>query len=100
MVAQFSILPVGELSMSRTLSRVMRIIDDSGLDYRVGPMGTSVEGSWEKVMRLIRRCHEAVLTNHSRVYTTISMDDRKGTHGALSKKILSVIEKSGRPLKS
>jgi uncharacterized protein (TIGR00106 family) len=100
MVAQFSILPIGELSMSRTLVRVMKIIDEGGLDYRVGPMGTSVEGSWEKVLRLIHRCHDAVLANHPRVYTTISIDDRKGTQGALSKKVLSVIEKSGRPLKS
>jgi uncharacterized protein YqgV (UPF0045/DUF77 family) len=63
-------------------------------------MGTSVEGSWERVFRLIHRCHAAVLSNHSRVYTTISIDDRKGAQGALSKKVLSVIEKSGRPLKS
>ena len=79
MIAEFSTIPLGTgVQMSKRLAKVMRLIDQSGLDYRVGSMGTSIEGGWDEVMRLIRRCHQALLSTSPRVLTHISIDDRKG----------------------
>jgi len=33
-------------SVGRYVSRSLEIIDKSGIDYRVGPMGTCLEGEW------------------------------------------------------
>ena len=100
MLAEFSIFPIGkDESLSKYVSRSLDIIDKSGLEYRINPMGTVVEGGYDEVMNLIRRCHHAILEDCDRVSTTIKIDDRKGVTGALDRKISSVEEKVGRELR-
>lgn len=101
MVVEFSLIPIGVgVPMAKRLAKVMRLIDDSGLDYRVGAMGTSVEGTWDEVLRLIKKCHQAMLTKAPRVLTHITIDDRKGTKARLTGKVRSVIQKSRRTLRT
>ena len=103
MLAELEIIPIGtnSPSLSALLANVAKLIDGSGLDYRVGSMGTVVEGDWEQVMRLARQCHLAVLQSCPRVMTTIRIDDRKdkpGT-GRIVRKVQSLETATGRPLK-
>ena len=72
MLAELEIIPLGTktASLSALLAEVAKLIDSSGLDYRVGPMGTVVEGDWDQIMRLARQCHIAVLQSSHRVMTT------------------------------
>ncbi len=99
MLAEFSIYPIGkDVSLSKYVSRSLDLIDKSGLPYRINPMGTVVEGSWDEVMELIKKCHMAVLEDTERVSTSIKIDDRKGVTNALERKIKSVEEKVGREL--
>ena len=103
MLAELEIIPIGTAtpSVSAMLADVAKLIDQSGLDYRVGPMGTVVEGDWDRVMQLAKQCHQAVLSSNSRVMTTIRIDDRKdkpGT-GRIVQKVQSLEAKVGRPLK-
>ena len=37
-------------SVSKWVARSLEIIDRSGLDYRLGPMGTCIEGEWLPMM--------------------------------------------------
>lgn len=100
MVAEFSIVPMGKgTRIGRGLAPVMRMVDDSGLDYRVGSMCTVVEGTWDEVMRLVRRCHQAMLQKSPRVITSIKLDDRRGARGRIEGKVRSVIRSSGRVLR-
>ncbi len=39
----------------------IEVIERSGLDYEVGPLGTSVEGHPDDVWPLLRRVHEATM---------------------------------------
>jgi uncharacterized protein (TIGR00106 family) len=79
---------------------VAKAIDKSGLDYRVGPMGTVVEGDWDRVMTLAKQCHLAMLGSCTRVMTTIRVDDRKDRPGSrMVKKVQSLETKLGRPLR-
>ena len=103
MLAELEIIPIGTAtpSVSSMLAEVAKLIDQSGLDYRVGPMGTVVEGDWDRVMQLAKQCHQAVLSSNSRVMTTIRIDDRKdkpGT-GRIVQKVPSLEAQVGRPLK-
>ncbi|MCK4456141.1 MAG: MTH1187 family thiamine-binding protein [Thermoplasmata archaeon] len=99
MLAEVSIFPVGEgVSLSKWVGRCLRIIDGSGLRYQLNPMGTVIEGDYDEVMEVIRRCHMAVLEDTERVSTYIKIDDRKGTKEAMLKKVQSVEERAGRPL--
>jgi uncharacterized protein (TIGR00106 family) len=94
MIAQFSIIPLGAgTSVSGKVAEVIKIVDKSGLDYRLTPMGTVVEGDFDKVLALIAKCHKAVAVKTRRVYTTISIDDCKGRAQAITRKIASVQKK-------
>ena len=103
MLAELEIVPVGtgSASLSSLLTEVAGLIDQSGLAYRVGPMGTVVEGEWDQVMGLAKRCHVAMLGRAERVMTTIRIDDRtdKPGGGRITQKVQSLEAKLGRPLK-
>jgi len=63
-------------SISEHVSKVLNIVDEGGLPYRITPMGTVVEGEWDEVMVLIRtftRRPEGM----PRLLTTITIDDRR-----------------------
>jgi Thiamine-binding protein len=57
MLAQFSIYPTDTTHMSRDIAQLLDILDKTGIEYRLGPMATSIEGDWEHVMDAIRQCH-------------------------------------------
>ncbi len=100
MLAEFSVAPtgVGE-SLSEYVAKIMDVIDKSGLEYKAGPMGTVVEGDWDEVMDLIKRCHFTMMEFSNRVYTRIAIDDRKGATGRIEGKIADVEKHLIRKLK-
>ena len=100
MLVQFSVVPLGTgESVSGRVAEVIRIVDESGLPYKTNPMGTVVEGGWDEVMALIRKCHEAVLGEASRVLTSISIDDRPGKPDRITGKVQSIEKRLGREIK-
>ncbi len=100
MLAEFTIVPLdkGE-SLSEYVSKVLDLVDESGLEYRLTPMGTVVEGDWDDVIGLIKKCHMHMRKHSDRVSTSIKIDDRKGAVGRLDGKIKSVESKLGKTLK-
>jgi uncharacterized protein (TIGR00106 family) len=100
MLAEFSIVPVGVgSSIGDQLAEVLRIVDESGLPYKINPMGTVIEGEWDEVMRLIKKCHKTVMKNGERAVTTISIDDRKGKPNRIEAKVKSIEKRLGKALK-
>lgn len=100
MLVAFSIVPVGAgSSLGDQLAGVLKIVDASGLPYKVNPMGTVVEGEWNEVMALVRKCHEAVMKTGERAITTIAVDDRKGKPNRIEEKVKSVERRIGKELK-
>ena len=78
-LAEFSIVPLGAgASVSPFVAEVMKIVEESGVSYKANPMGTVVEGDWDAVMGVIRKCHDVVMRGSERVLTSIKIDDRKG----------------------
>jgi uncharacterized protein (TIGR00106 family) len=101
MLVEFSVVPIGMgESVSQYVAECMKIVEDSGLRYKINPMGTVVEGEYEEVMALVRRCHTKVIEMCPRVITTIKIDDRKGAKGTIDKKVQSVEQKLGKKLKN
>ncbi|MBN1165452.1 MAG: MTH1187 family thiamine-binding protein [Candidatus Krumholzibacteriota bacterium] len=99
MLASFSIAPlgVGE-GLSEYVAQIISLIDESGLDYRMGAMQTTVEGTQEEVMNLIMDCHNRMLEIAPRVLTSIKIDDRRGATGRLRGKMADVEKILGRDL--
>jgi uncharacterized protein (TIGR00106 family) len=100
MIAEFSVIPIGAgVSTSAEVAKVIALIDESGIPYKLNPMGTVVEGEWDQVMDLIKRCHQTVQGGAERVLTSITIDDRKGYTDRITKKTESVERILGRPVK-
>ena len=100
MLTEFSIIPIGiGSSVGDQIAEVLKIVDASGLPYRINPMGTVVEGEWDDIMKLIKKCHETVLNKGERVITAISIDDRKGKPNRIEEKIKSIERRLGKSLK-
>jgi uncharacterized protein (TIGR00106 family) len=100
MLAEVSIIPIGiGSSIGDKLAEVLKIIDASGLPYKVNPMGTVIEGEWDEIMKLIKKCHEAVIKTGERTITTITIDDRKGKPNRIEEKVKSIEKRLGKTLK-
>ncbi len=101
MVVNFSIVPIGkESSLSAKVAEILKIVSESGIDYKLHSMGTILEGDWDEIMRLIKKCHKKIIKDSDRVLTTITIDDRKGRTGRISGKVKSVERKLGKKLKT
>ncbi|NWF52750.1 MAG: MTH1187 family thiamine-binding protein [Nitrospirae bacterium] len=100
MLVEVSIIPIGiGSSIGDKLAEVLRIIDESGLPYKVNPMGTVIEGEWDEIMKLIKKCHKAVMKTGERAITTITIDDRKGKPNRIEEKVKSIEKRLGKTLK-
>lgn len=97
---EFSMFPLGKgESVSAYVAKSLEIIDSSGLDYHCHAMGTVLEGEYEQVMDVVRRCFEAMAAQCDRVECSIKLDYRKDARGSLKAKVASVEKKLGLKLK-
>jgi len=101
-LVEFSMFPTeATQSKSAFVARVLDIVDKSGLEYQLTPMGTLIEGETvEEVLVVINKAYEELQIDCDRVYSSIKIDYRKGSVGRLNKKVGSVEAKLGRKLRS
>jgi uncharacterized protein (TIGR00106 family) len=81
------------------VSRSLDIVDKSGVDYRLNPMGTVLEGDWDEVFAVVKKCYERMKKDCGRISCSIKVDYRKGPKGRLSGKVASVESRLKRKLK-
>ncbi len=98
---EFSIAPLGKgEGVGDHVARSLEIVDRSGLDYRAHAMGTVVEGEWDEVMAVVKRCFVRMSEDCDRVTVSIKVDYRKGRKGGLKGKVESVERRLGWKLKT
>jgi uncharacterized protein (TIGR00106 family) len=101
-ILEFAMFPTdkGE-SVSEYVSRILKVVDRSGLAYQLTPMGTIVEADeLGRLLELVREAYGQLEPDCSRVYSAIKLDIRKGESGRLKRKIESVERKVGKKLKT
>jgi len=100
MIVEFSVVPIGRgEALAGSVAKVLDLVDKSGLPYQLTAMGTIVEGEWDELLGLIRRCHEVVRGEAGRVLTHITVDDRPKTIDRIKGKVREVEDALGRELK-
>jgi uncharacterized protein (TIGR00106 family) len=98
---EFSMSPLGKgESVGPYVARSLDIIDKSGIDYRLNPMGTILEGEWEEVFDIVQRCFQRMRKDCARISCTIKVDYRKGHRGRLQAKTASVEKRLKRKLRT
>lgn len=94
----FSMTPLGQgESVGPYVARCLKVVQASGLDYRLHAMGTILEGDWDEVFAVVRRCFETLKDDCARITCTIKVDYREGPAGRLESKVRRVEELVGQP---
>ncbi len=98
---EFSMYPTDKgAGVSDYVKRSLEIIDDSGLPYCLGAMGTTLEGEWDEVMDVVKACYDRMNEDCGRIACQIKIDARDGGGGRLDGKVQTLKTKTGRDLKS
>ena len=87
MVVELAIYPLGDEHMAGRISEIVKIIDESGLEYQVGPMSTSIRGRWDEIMPVLKECHEAMVKVCGRVITNITIDEKRVPEYTLDERV-------------
>lgn len=100
MMVELSVIPVSrDEDFGKYVAETVRLIDESGLDYRVTPTSTIIIGEWEPVMKVVKACHDKVMSMTDRVITRIDIDHRKAADGALENQVQAIEQILGRKVK-
>lgn len=98
-IVEISIVPLGtkSSSLSAYVAQVLRVLEESTLQYELTPMGTIVSGDLDEILKVVRKMHESVFSPEiTRVLTQIKIDDRRDRAASPQQKIRSVMDKLGR----
>ncbi|KAH8653436.1 cell wall biogenesis protein [Xylariales sp. PMI_506] len=76
--ADFCLIPVGtaNVSVANEVAEVQKLLKASGITYTMHSAGTTVEGSWDEVMKIIGQAHSLV---HSKGVLRVQSSMRVGT---------------------
>ena len=98
---EFSMFPTdrGE-RLSEYVARLVEIVHASGLPYKLGPMGTTLEGDAEGVFGVVQKCLAELQRDTRRVAAFMKLDWRAGREGGLDAKTASVQRRIGHPVKT
>jgi uncharacterized protein (TIGR00106 family) len=77
-------------SVSEQVSKIIKMIDSSGVAYQLTPMGTIIEvEEIREALDIIEKAYEC-LSDCDRVYSSLKFDIRKSKSNRLKQKIASV----------
>lgn len=95
---EFSMFPtdVGE-SKSKYVSKIIKMVKESGMDYKLTPMSTVIEtDSIKKALKIVEKSYNILeKMGVNRVYSVLKFDIRIGKRDRLIQKIKSVEDKIG-----
>jgi len=97
-MVEFAMFPTdkGE-SISAYVSRIIKIIDDSDINYTLTPMGTIFEvETIEEALEVITQSYKALEKDCNRIYSSIKIDGRKGKSRRFKQKIESIEKRIGK----
>ena len=97
-IINFAMFPTdkGE-SASAYVSKVIKMIDESGFAYQLNPMGTSIETeTMQEALAFVQKSHDILEKDCNRIYSAITIDYRKGEMGRMAQKINSIESKIGK----
>ncbi|HUX72148.1 MAG TPA: thiamine-binding protein [Cellulomonadaceae bacterium] len=88
MLIAFSVAPsgIGD-SVTEAVADAVRVVRESGLPNHTDAMFTTIEGSWDECMDVVKRATDAVGRHGTRVSLVLKADIRPGHQGELTGKV-------------
>lgn len=88
MLIAFSISPLGSgESVSDAVAGALAIVRDSGIRHSTDSMFTTLEGSWDDCMAVIKRCTDVLAEHHPRISLVMKADIRPGHEDEMTGKV-------------
>lgn len=101
MLLELAILPLEcKAPVADCVARAIDVIDKSGLSYQVTATGTLIEGEWDQVMGVAKRCCEAVAGDCERLVCEMKYEWRRDKVGQIREKVERVEQILGRSVTS
>lgn len=98
-VAELSVAPVIEESMSEEVAKAVQALDDYDVRYETHPMGTVIEAETiDELLDAVKAAHKAV--EAERVSTFLKIDDKRNRSTSAQEKVQSVERALGRSPRS
>lgn len=83
-------------SVSQYVSQVLKHIKESGVTYKLNPMGTSIEtDTMEEALKIVQESYDILEPLSNRVYCAITIDAQKYKSNRIVSKIASIESKIG-----
>jgi uncharacterized protein (TIGR00106 family) len=97
-LVEFAMFPTDKGdSVSPYVSRIIKMIHDSGITYKLTPMGTIFETEeMPEALAVIAKAYRQLELDCGRVYATVKFDIRKGKSNRMEGKIDSIEKKIGK----
>lgn len=96
---EFAMFPTDKTgdSASESVSKILDMINKSGISYKLTAMGTIVETeTLEEALEIVNRSYKVLEPFANRVYSTVTIDIRKGKSNRMNQKISSIESKIGK----
>lgn len=96
-LVEFAMFPTdkGE-SVSRYVSRIIEMMKNSDVNYKLTPMGTVFETeNMEEALSLIKKSHDCLADDCNRIYSTVKFDIQKNKSNRIKSKVESIKNKIG-----
>lgn len=96
MLLSFSIAPMTsdrpDGSVSQAVAAAVEVVRESGLPHETTSMFTTLEGEWDEVMSVVKRCVDVVAERSPRISLVMKADIRPGYTGQITAKVERVNE--------
>lgn len=91
-IIDLCVVPMGVgLSVSKYVAACHEIIQEAGLSSELHAYGTNIEGDWDRVFAVVKKCHERIhAMGAPRITTTIKAGTRTDREQTMAEKIDSV----------
>lgn len=91
MLLAFSIAPMTsdrpDGSVSQAVAAAVEAVRESGLPHETTSMFTTIEGEWDEVMSVVKRCVDVVAERSPRISLVMKADIRPGYTGQITAKV-------------
>lgn len=98
-IVDLCVVPIGVgVSVSKYIAACERVIQEAGLSHQLHAYGTNIEGDWDAVFAVVKRCHEVVHDMGApRISTTLRVGTRTDRPQTMADKLRSVEHKLAQP---
>lgn len=90
MMAEIAVYPTKQAHFTPTIAKALEEIKKCEVQYQLGPMSTSIEGTADQVFLALRKVYEKLAHSEERLFMNISLDSSPTQATSLADRVSAV----------